>query len=64
MKAAVQAKIDDVNSGLASFETVKYFRLLPEPMTVENGILTASLKVKRRVVEDRYANLIDEMYAK
>ena len=64
VKAAVQAKIDDVNSSLASFETVKYFRLLPEPMTVENGILTASLKVKRRVVEERYADLIDEMYAK
>ena len=63
VKSAVQAKIDDVNSGLASFETVKYFRLLPEPMTVENGILTASLKVKRRIVEERYADLIDEMYA-
>jgi len=64
VKAAVQAKVDDVNSGLASFETVKYFRILPEPMTVENGILTASLKVKRRIVEERFEHLIDEMYAK
>jgi long-subunit acyl-CoA synthetase (AMP-forming) len=31
-------------------------------MTVENGILTASLKVKRSVVLDRYADLIEEMY--
>jgi long-chain acyl-CoA synthetase len=64
VKAAVQGKIDEVNSSLASFETVKYFRILPEPMTVENGILTASLKVKRRIVEERFEHLIDEMYAK
>ena len=62
VKAAVQAHVDKVNEGLASFESIKYFRLLDEPMTVDNGILTASLKVKRRVVEDRYADLIEEMY--
>ncbi|MEO0600630.1 MAG: long-chain fatty acid--CoA ligase [Myxococcota bacterium] len=62
VKAAVQAHVDKVNEGLASFETIKYFRLLDEPMTVENGILTASLKVKRKVVEDRFADLIENMY--
>lgn len=62
VRKAVQAHVDEVNKGLASFETVKYFRLLDEPMTVENGILTASLKVKRRVVEERFAQLIEEMY--
>jgi long-chain acyl-CoA synthetase len=41
---------------------VKYFRVLPEPMTVENGVLTASLKVKRRVVDEKYAELIEDMY--
>ena len=63
VSTAVQAHIDKVNAGLASFESIKYFRILDEPMTVENGILTASLKVKRRVVEDRFADLIDDMYA-
>lgn len=62
VKAEVQAHLDAVNSKLASFETIKYFRVLPEPMTVENGILTASLKVKRKVVHERYADVIDEMY--
>jgi long-chain acyl-CoA synthetase len=62
IRAALQAHVDSVNSTLASFESIKYFRVLPEPMTVENGILTASLKVKRRVVEERYADLVDEMY--
>ncbi len=60
---AVQAQIDEVNKTLASFETIKYFRLLPEPLSVDNGLLTASLKVKRNVVEEQFAALIDEMYS-
>ncbi len=60
--AAVQAHVDAVNTTLASFETIKYFRLV-EPMTVEGGLLTASLKVKRSVVLERYADVIEEMYA-
>ncbi|MFT7579957.1 MAG: long-chain acyl-CoA synthetase, partial [Myxococcota bacterium] len=59
--AVVQAHIDEVNKTLAKYETIKYMRIV-EPMTVENGILTASLKVKRSVVLDRYADLIEEMY--
>lgn len=62
-QAAVQAHLKTVNEGLASFETIKYFRLLPGPLTVDNGFLTASLKVKRKVVEEAYAGLLDEMYA-
>jgi long-chain acyl-CoA synthetase len=61
VKAAVQAHIDNVNTTLASYETIKYFRLVP-PMTVEDGVLTASLKVKRKVVYERYTDLIDDMY--
>jgi long-chain acyl-CoA synthetase len=56
------AHVEEVNKTLASFESVKYFRTLPEPFSVENGVLTASLKVKRRVVEERFAELIEDMY--
>ena len=62
VKAAIDAHINKVNSGLASFETIKYSTVLPEPLSIENGLLTASLKVKRKVVEGRYADLIDAMY--
>ncbi|MCB9797811.1 MAG: AMP-binding protein [Alphaproteobacteria bacterium] len=62
VRAAIQAHIDGINDGLASFESIKYFRVLPEPLSVENGLLTASLKVKRKVVETQYADLISEMY--
>jgi long-chain acyl-CoA synthetase len=61
VKAAVQAHIDEVNESLARFETIKYFRIIPM-LTVEDGLLTASLKVKRKPVYERYADLIDEMY--
>ena len=62
VKSAVQAHVDQVNQDLASYETVKYFRIIP-PLTVENGLLTASLKVKRGPVYDEYAGVIDEMYS-
>jgi long-chain acyl-CoA synthetase len=63
VQRTLKQRVDEVNSKLASFETVKYFRVLPDALSVQNGILTASLKVKRKVVEERFANLIDEMYA-
>ena len=61
VRAAVQKHIDQVNESLASYETIKYFRIIPM-LTVEGGLLTASLKVKRGPVEERYADLIEEMY--
>jgi long-chain acyl-CoA synthetase len=59
----LQAAVDNVNKGLARFETIKYFRLMDAEPTVENGMLTASFKVKRKAVVKRYQSLIDEMYA-
>jgi len=58
----MRQEIDAVSGELASYETVKKFRLLKSPFTIESGELTPSLKVKRNVVEQRYKILIDEMY--
>ncbi|MEW6338836.1 MAG: AMP-dependent synthetase/ligase [Acidobacteriota bacterium] len=55
--------VDGVNADLARYEQVKKFRVLPRPLTVADGDLTPTLKVKRRVVEKVFAPLIDEMYA-
>jgi long-chain acyl-CoA synthetase len=60
--AQVQGYIDQVNSTLASYETVKKFRLLPRDFSIEEGELTPTLKVKRRVVQKQYESLIDSMY--
>ena len=54
---------DEVNKGLAKYETVKQFAILPKDLTVDEGELTPSLKVKRKVVAERYRREIEEMYA-
>jgi long-chain acyl-CoA synthetase len=58
----IQAAIDKVNRDLPSYETVKRFALLPTELTVEDGTLTPTMKVKRRVVEKRYQALLDAFY--
>ncbi len=47
---------------LANYERVRKFTLLDKPFTIEEGTLTPSLKIKRKEIESRYKNLIEEMY--
>jgi long-chain acyl-CoA synthetase len=54
--------VDEVNAGLSHFETMKRFTLLPTDFSIESGELTPTLKVKRRVVETKYADQIDALY--
>ncbi|MBM4367394.1 MAG: long-chain fatty acid--CoA ligase [Deltaproteobacteria bacterium] len=64
VRQVIEAHVAAVNGTLASFETVKYFEVVPGPFSVDGGELTASLKVKRKVVSTKYAHLIDDMYAR
>ncbi|MFA6744050.1 MAG: long-chain fatty acid--CoA ligase, partial [Candidatus Neomarinimicrobiota bacterium] len=54
--------ISESMEGFAQFEKVKKYILIPSEFTIERGELTPSLKVKRAVVENRYAQLIESMY--
>jgi len=56
--------VEAVNDDLARYERIREYRLLPEPLTVENGALTPTLKVKRRVIDERYAKIITEIYSR
>ena len=47
---------------LANYEKIRKFTLLEKPFSIESGELTPSLKIKRKVIEERYMNLIDDMY--
>lgn len=58
----IQGYVDEVNASLASYETVKKFGLLPADLSVDSGELTASLKVKRKVVEQKYRDVLDRFY--
>ena len=62
VRAAYQAVIDKVNATLANFETIKRFRLVPDEWSLDSGELTPSLKLRRRVVAQKYAREIAEFY--
>jgi len=59
----VKGHIDTVNSRVNKWETIKDFRILPRDLTIEEGDLTPSLKVKRKAVERKNAELLDQMYS-
>ncbi len=59
----VQADIDVVNQKLAKFERIKKIYICPEEFTIDCGLLTPSLKVKKKVAIERYKVQIDAMYA-
>lgn len=58
----VQTMFDELNSKLASYETVKKFKLLPNEFTIETGELTPSLKIKRKFCSEKYRNDLDALY--
>ena len=61
--ALYQEVVDRTNEGLARYEQVKRFAVLPLMLSIEGGHLTPTMKVKRRVVEKEYQALIDGFYA-
>ena len=63
MLALYDDLVKEVNAGLANFETIKRFRLVPDEWSQDSGELTPSMKLKRRVISQRYSDLIAELYA-
>jgi long-chain acyl-CoA synthetase len=62
VRALYETIVEEVNQGLARFEKLKRVLLVPDEFSAENGSLTASMKLRRRVVEERYRKLIEDMY--
>jgi len=62
VKDLVRKQVAQVNAQLSSYETIKNFAILPEDFTIDKGELTASLKVRRKVVDEKFKNVIEEMY--
>ncbi|MCY9784773.1 AMP-dependent synthetase/ligase [Nocardiopsis sp. EMB25] len=62
LNAAVQEAVDNANKAVSKAEGIKKFRILPSDFTEESGQLTASMKVKRHVVNKSWSKEIDEIY--
>jgi long-chain acyl-CoA synthetase len=62
IRALFQKEIDAYNAGKPHHEQVRAFALLPADLTIEDGSITPTLKVKRRILETRYHDLIEGMY--
>ncbi|MGK2858996.1 MAG: AMP-dependent synthetase/ligase [Thermoanaerobaculia bacterium] len=60
--ATVQKEIDRFNASLDKQEKIRRFTMIPQEFTIEGGEITPSLKVKRRVIDEKYKSLIDAMY--
>ncbi len=54
--------IDEVNKDLEGYERIRKFALLPDEFTVDSGDLTSTLKVKRRVINEKYRDIIEGLY--
>jgi long-chain acyl-CoA synthetase len=59
----VQRDVSALTAELADYERVRRVALLPEEFSIDNGELTPTLKVKRRVIDEKFGDLIDELYS-
>jgi long-chain acyl-CoA synthetase len=62
IKALINEEISRTNKEFGHVEQVKKFELLDKEWTIEDGELTPTLKVKRKVILSRYEKLVDQMY--
>lgn len=60
--AKLMSRVEKVNTTLSSYERIRKIAILAEELTVENGALTPSLKIKRRVVNQMFGGLIEGLY--
>jgi len=63
IEALAQEIVDDANRGRTRFEQIKRFAVLPRDFSVEEGEVTATMKIKRKVCEQHFAAAIDELYS-
>ena len=62
VKALYEGIVAQVNRGLARYETLKKVLLVGDEFTASDGTLTPTLKLRRKVIEERYRKQIDDLY--
>jgi long-chain acyl-CoA synthetase len=63
VRTLIEAEVKRLTAHLAQYETIRRFALLPDDFTFDNGSLTYTLKLKRRVVEEKFHKVIESLYA-
>src|SRR5215204_6200828 len=58
----IESQVAEANQSLERWETIKRFEILPAELSVEEGEVTPSLKIRRRAVEEKYADVLNTMY--
>ena len=61
-RQALTGAVDRVNAGLSAIERIRRFAIAPEPFTTENAMMTASLKIRRHKIRERYGAMLEELY--
>ena len=61
-KAYVEGQVEEINRGLARYESIKRIALLPRELTTENSELTPTMKLKRRVIHENHRDAIEALY--
>ncbi|HWS36527.1 MAG TPA: AMP-dependent synthetase/ligase [Actinoplanes sp.] len=63
VEAEIERCVQELNAGLNPWETIKKYVIIDEHLDVDSGLLTPSMKLRRRAVEDRYRSRLDALYA-
>ena len=63
VRLLIEGEVKRLTANLAQYESIKRFALLPDDFTFDNGGLTFTLKLKRRVVEEKHRGVIEQLYA-
>lgn len=62
IKALYAERIENLNRNFPSYKTIKYFAVVPNEFTIEGGELTPTLKMKRKIIYEKYKELVDDLY--
>ena len=62
MRELIEGYVTTANQKLERWETIKRFEILPAEFTLDEGEVTPNQKIRRRAVEQRYADRLDSMY--
>jgi long-chain acyl-CoA synthetase len=63
VQSLYEGVVEEINRNLARFEKLKRVIVVADEFTIDNGVMTPTLKLRRRVIEERYKKQIDELYA-